>query len=250
MKHTYLLLLLFVSTLTYSQNCIVYTNSDAANITFGPPPETVMATVDVEEGITITDVNLTLNLNHSFLGDLNITLQSPTGTVSNLKNVNTCGGGDNIEDATFDDDGGALEPCTNGVPPGIYMPETPLAVFNGEISQGTWTLSIADAVAGDDGRFLNYTLEICTDEVLSTSRFDLSSISMFPNPANNTVDLNMGTFSQLSAKIYNILGKTVLTEEVSSQNSRIDIANLATGAYLVQLTTQDGQQTTKKLIKR
>lgn len=85
------------------------------------------------------------------------------------------------------------------------------------------------------------------NQTLSTPQFDLNSISFYPNPVKrNTVFFN--TNETINVKVYDILGKLVLQESISSNNTGLNVSNLNKGMYLVNITL--GNQTmTKKLIK-
>lgn len=66
------------------------------------------------------------------------------------------------------------------------------------------------------------------------------SFSIFPNP---TADYLMVTLSAMSSpseiKIFNMLGELVYTAGVISEKTTIDISNLLSGAYIVQVETKD-----------
>jgi hypothetical protein len=66
-------------------------------------------------------------------------------------------------DATFEDGVGAAgETACNAAPPalaGALRPKNALAVFDGDVDGGTWTLTVIDAVAGDAGRLVTWCLE-------------------------------------------------------------------------------------------
>jgi VCBS repeat-containing protein len=95
-------------------------------------------------------------LTHTFVGDLRMTLRSPSGTTITLMNrpgtspTSLDGaGGDDFVNLVLDD--GAPTAIANlpaTAPPGGYSgrfrPDQPLAAFNGENRQGVWTLSVFD----------------------------------------------------------------------------------------------------------
>ncbi|MGB1216230.1 MAG: proprotein convertase P-domain-containing protein [Saprospiraceae bacterium] len=102
----------------------------------------------------ITDLNVVVQINHTFTADLEITLISPSGTSVDLF-FDNCGGNDNIN-IGFDDEGATLVcavPTT-----GIYIPDNALSAFDGETLDGTWTLSVADDATGDQGTLLQWCL--------------------------------------------------------------------------------------------
>jgi len=85
------------------------------------------------------------------------------------------------------------------------------------------------------------------NQTLSTTNYDLNSISFYPNPVKrNTVFFN--TVEDIEVKVYDILGKLVIQKQISSSNRALDVSILNKGMYLVNITL--GNQTmTKKLIK-
>jgi len=94
----------------------------------------------------ITDLNVSIDITHTYISDLTITLQSPSGTTIVLFD-GSCGSADDM-DALFDDSGASL-----ACPPvgGTFLPLQPLSAFIGESVDGNWTLSIVDNFSGDDG---------------------------------------------------------------------------------------------------
>ena len=104
---------------------------------------------------------MNLELDHTYLEDLIITLISPSGTEVTLIS-NTCGDLNNIN-AIFDDDGDPIE-CTGS--PAISGSVTPLgslASLKGESILGEWTLEIEDTAAGDGGSLIGFSLDMCVE---------------------------------------------------------------------------------------
>lgn len=124
---------------------------------------TVSAKIFVVDDLPITDLNVTLNLEHTFLSDLIITVISPSGTQVILTS-NSCAQFSNI-DAVFDDAAPAF--VCNGDPgiSGTIKPLGSLASFNGESSFGEWTLLVEDTATADGGKINGVTLEICVEGV-------------------------------------------------------------------------------------
>ena len=124
----------------------------------------IASTITVQgTGGTINDVNLKLDVSHTYTQDLQILLQSPDGTVVQL--VNRMGGtGDNFEETTFDDS--ANEAIGDASAPfrGMFRPLEALAQFNGKEANGDWRLEIDDRAAQDGGSLNTWELEIVTDE--------------------------------------------------------------------------------------
>jgi subtilisin-like proprotein convertase family protein len=104
-----------------------------------------------------TFIDVTVNLTHTFVGDLVIYLRSPNGTNLLLSSLNG-GGGDNYTNTHFitsstTNIAGGIAPYT-----GNYLPEAGFAGLNGSPINGTWTLFIGDDFGGDVGTFLNWSI--------------------------------------------------------------------------------------------
>ena len=149
------------------------TNSFSNNAPVAIPtgPAVVSSTIAAAGGgSTITRIVLTSRITHTFASDLDITVQSPSGTVVTLTTDNG-GSNDNVYNGTiWDDRGGTLNPpgpATDNVYVNL-VPETPLvaeealAAFNGENPNGTWTLTVSDDLGGDGGSIDGWTLDITT----------------------------------------------------------------------------------------
>ena len=58
-------------------------------------------------------------------------------------------------------------------------------------------------------------------------------ISLFPNPTNGIVNLNIDEVDNLKIEIYNSLGAKVLEEQL--QSNKIDLSMLSEGVYFYRL---------------
>nr|VFJ62899.1 MAG: Regulatory P domain of the subtilisin-like proprotein convertase [Candidatus Kentron sp. DK] len=108
---------------------------------------------------TIEDLNVVMDITHTWFADLGVSLTSPTGTeLSLFSNV----GDASDPDGTYIFDDSATEWFTGQVPNGTYRPESSgtLAIFNGEVAEGTWTLTIVDGATGDTGTLRGWSLDI------------------------------------------------------------------------------------------
>lgn len=105
-----------------------------------------------------------IRINHTFTGDLDIFLKSPSGQVVELTTDNG-GSGDNYGDATTSTcfNMASTSLITAGVAPfiaGSYLPEGNLNLFNSNVSgNGTWNLCITDDAGGDFGELISWNLE-------------------------------------------------------------------------------------------
>jgi uncharacterized repeat protein (TIGR01451 family) len=86
---------------------------------------------------------------------------------------------------------------------------------------------------------------------LGIAEFDAGSLVLYPNPAHNTVQLNMINTNERLDKIvfYDILGKAVKTiSAIAAESLTVDVSNLSKGVYLVEMSTENNFNLTKKLI--
>ncbi len=121
---------------------------------------TYTAIINIADDLPVDDVNVTIDIEHTWISDLFITLQSPSGTIVDLT-LGNGGSGDNYTNTVFDDDGGSS--ITGGSPPftGTFQPEGNLYDFNGESTTGDWTLTVTDTAFGDGGVINLFELELC-----------------------------------------------------------------------------------------
>ena len=116
-------------------------------------------TFNFPDNFTIDDVEICVDIDHTRIGDLLITLEHPTaGAVQLMVNPNLENGdcqGNNLR-VLFDDQAGASvqSSCGSGTPAlnGVYQPSNSMsAAFDGFSYQGTWTLRVYDTQSGQTG---------------------------------------------------------------------------------------------------
>jgi len=138
--------------------CNNYTYNTAFAIPDNNAAYTVRA-INVPTTAPISDVNLRVNLNHTYVSDLQVAMVDPSGT--NQINIfnRSCTNNDNMN-VLFDDQGSAMV-CASPIT-GTYLPAQPLSVYNGMNPQGNWLIGIRDLGAADVGTVNSYTLTICS----------------------------------------------------------------------------------------
>ena len=145
-------------------NCTTITSTDVPQL-IGPGVGTTSSTIVVPPTITssISDINATIVLTHTNMGDLDVTLVGPTAASTAL--FTDIGASTQVPMDIGLDDQAALPIGTFTVVKDIvYMPEQPgrLATFNGLPAAGTWTLQLADDTTNTSGgRLQSWSLEIC-----------------------------------------------------------------------------------------
>ena len=97
-----------------------------------------------------------------------------------------------------------------------------------------------DRVIIDDLTWTCYT-------TLSTPEENLKNLTIYPNPTNgNTLYFNLT--KDVTIRMYNVLGKLIKYNKISSKNNNIDISNLPKGIYLLKINSEN-QFITRKIIK-
>ncbi|MEO0422311.1 MAG: proprotein convertase P-domain-containing protein [Pseudomonadota bacterium] len=127
----------------------------------------------VAEGGTLTDLNVFLDITHTFVGDLSATLTHVDSGISvalmdRPGRVDTgfgCGGDDIA--ATLDDEAASPieDECAAGIPTidGSFTPNSPLSALDGQDLSGTWRLLVTDAAGQDTGTLNEWCLTPVTE---------------------------------------------------------------------------------------
>lgn len=144
-------------------------------------PNTVTSTIDVADVPGhIRDVNVMLDIDHTWTNDLRIQLEAPDGTRVLL--VSGAGGsGNHFRRTSFDD--AALIPIAGASVPfrGTFRPEESLAKFNDLEANGTWTLIVEDQAFRDGGSLNRWSFSI---ETCSYCFDNNTPVTIDPGPAN------------------------------------------------------------------
>lgn len=94
---------------------------------------------------TISSVDVSTDIIHTYRGDLKVSVKSPDGTTVILSN-NAGGSAINLV-TTFDT---------------LTAPYQSLSAFNGKSPNGTWTLTVQDTATGDTGTLYSWSLILAT----------------------------------------------------------------------------------------
>ena len=97
------------------------------------------------------------------------------------------------------------------------------------------------------------TITVVADGTLSIPSFNaLGTINLYPNPtdANLTIDFKIQNIEKLNVQVFNLLGKEVLTKQISKKDASLMVSNLNKGVYMVRISSLDGtNSTTKRFVK-
>ncbi|RZJ71772.1 reprolysin-like metallopeptidase [Flavobacterium sp.] len=213
---------------------------------------TVNSTLAIASGVTISDVNVSVNITHTYVGDLTLTLISPTGVQVPLA-VGQCGEGQNIN-VTFDDSGANFICGASPAISGTLKPSSPLSVLNGSNSAGTWTLRVADGFNLDGGTLNSWSLNVCSVQALGVADRDLSDFAIYPNPNNGTFNIRFtpNASSDIQIDVHDIRGRQILKKNYQNNglfDENLQLDGASAGIYLV--TVQNGSaKETRKIVVR
>ena len=116
----------------------------------------------------VLNVNVRLDIQHTYDADLDVYLHSPQGTRLRLfEDVGSSG--DNFYGTLLDDQ--ASLSITQGSAPftGIFRPQDPLSIFNGQNPEGVWMLEVYDDAASDVGTLLGWQVTLTTGDPATTT---------------------------------------------------------------------------------
>ena len=237
------------------QGCVLTTSVTTQSTPTAIPtgPAVVSSTVTVAgAGPYLWDVNLRTFITHSFAADLDITIQSPAGTVVTLTTDNGAIN-DNVFNGTVWDDG--ANPAgqvpyvsNNGVASdhayvnltlaSPLVPEEAMAAFQGENPNGTWTITISDDLAGDGGSLASWDLEISTlpaaPMTATTSATQSTPTAIPTGPAVVSSTLAVAGAGTSLSKL------TLLTNLTHTFSADLDITLMSPAGTVVTLTTDNG----------
>ncbi|WP_322550961.1 reprolysin-like metallopeptidase [Flavobacterium psychraquaticum] len=227
-------------------------NSYTMNTGFAIPDNNTAFTVrsiNVPTTANISDVNIAVNLTHTYVSDLQIILQGPmvTTTQSTIFNQ-SCTTNDNIN-ATFDDQGAGIV-CSPTIT-GNVTPATPLSIFNNLNPNGNWLVGIRDVGPGDLGNVVSYTLTVCSVQAtLATESFGLDDFTLYPNPNNGSFNVQFTSDSgnEIKVNVHDMRGREIYNKSFANTglfNESLQLNKAQAGIYLV--TIQDGA---KKEVKK
>ncbi len=98
-----------------------------------------------------------------------------------------------------------------------------------------------------DGRF---TLQFEQDGSLGSVANKLNSVVVYPNPADNIINISSPATYLKAIEVYDVRGRRLSEEIDDKQNSvSLSVTNLETGIYFVKVDTEVGS-VTKKIIKK
>jgi hypothetical protein len=105
----------------------------------------------------------------------------------------------------------------------------------------------ANGAGGNSG---DQTLSGSTGQILTTrDAVQTTLFDIYPTIVNQELQIELGNASQAIAGIYNLSGQLVKNITIEGTQERIDVSDVASGVYLIQVST-GGLQQTQRFIKK
>ena len=183
--------------------------------------------------IPTSGIYVRMNLTHTYVGDLDIFLESPSGQRLGLSDQtgNAANGGDNFTNTVFADSGAAILPTAGAPYTGLYKPWNAVFTVNscalttaltsfaalggGSLNpNGTWNLKVYDRAGVDTGRVVNWSIyfpglsgacssvsNVLAVDVISPITF--ASFSPSSGVAGNTISLVGTQMNTVTSVLFN-----------------------------------------------
>ncbi|TBX71296.1 T9SS type A sorting domain-containing protein [Flavobacterium silvisoli] len=207
--------------------------------------------ITITGGYTIGDLNVRMNITHTYVEDMTISLIGPAsiGSPKIILLKEPCGDNDNIN-CTMDDSGGV--PTCSGNPSisGSIAPYDSLSSLNTLPADGVWTLSVVDPYNGDGGTINSFAIDLCyvLPANLSTTANVLANVTIYPNPTKGIINISLPEMNDKTVlTLHDIQGRAILSKTTDNLNEVLNIENLQEGVYLLSLENGT-DKTTKKVI--
>jgi gliding motility-associated-like protein len=225
----------------------------------------ISSIITIDEAIYISDISISLNITHSYAGDLKISLKNPIGQEITLIE-NSDKEGENFTNTTFEDK--ATTSIMEGSAPfsGSFKPKDPLATYADTESLGDWRLTIIDVVEEDTGSLLNWKITIngidhssLASGVIPNQTIPKVTKAFSPNGDQtndywtieniNTTGFSSNKFPIANVKIFNIQGQLIYAanqykndwDGTSSNGTRLPV-----GTYIYEVIFSKPEFKTQK----
>jgi subtilisin-like proprotein convertase family protein len=227
-------------------NATNFTNATIASVA----NSSASVPVTVTGGYTIGSMKVNLNLTHTYIQDMTISLVGPAsiGSPEVLLFKEACGDNDNIN-CTLDDNGNA--PQCSGIPSvsGLIAPYESLSAFNNLPANGEWILKVKDPYNGDGGTVNSFSIDICyITNSLGIDSNSLTNTSVYPNPTKDNLNIDIpNAIGTSKLKLYDVQGRFVMETSTNSTHEVMNIGNLQSGVYMLSIENENNK-TVKKVI--
>lgn len=142
----------------------------------------------------------------------------------------------------------------------IYLPDSTVDEYgsNGYLTyriKPKNTVTLGDVMTATAGIYFDFNPAIVTNTATTMVASPLGvegsktlEFIVYPNPASRAITVQLATAADVSVTICDISGKIILHRPITEVQSNLDLAGLQSGLYLISLTDDHGNVSTKKLL--
>ena len=232
----------FFSIGEFTTECTDFTATDTPVNIPDNDPIGIVSEIDVAVDNAIVDVNVSVKITHTWIGDVTLILESPLGTKVKLIQGACDSNRYQDMDVIFDDEGMGIS-CNNMAPAisGTIKPEEVLSNFKDEGSIGVWKLRTIDNTPVDEGMLDSWSLELCTSQPLGVNNEELANFIIYPNPSNGATNISFTKkeSSKVELTLYDLLGRKILEKYYKDPHQyfkeTIDLSHLSKGIYILRI---------------
>jgi subtilisin-like proprotein convertase family protein len=231
-----------------------FTATDFSNAVIADVPNSEASVpVTVAGGFTIGQMSLDIDITHTWIGDITVTLEGPAAIGSPIITLLDIPCGDNMDiNCTIEDVGGS--PDCSGVPAvsGSIASIDPLSSLNTLPADGEWILRVLDHNNEDGGTINNFSINLCrVESALAVVTNPILNSIVYPNPTKGIVNVSIPSLTNTATiKLFDLQGRQILSKETSQVNTSFGIESLQDGIYLVNIESGQASVSKKIILRR
>ena len=225
----------------------------------GPAKDAITKSdIYISSDISINDVNVTVNIEHTYDSDLDVKLIGPNWKTEVELFSDVGGSGNNFINTELDDDATSSIKYGNAPFTGTFKPEGRLYDFIDAnlSSKGNWRLHIEDDENGGGGNLISWSIELCNRKTLFVEENNLDGDFNISNNGNNQFHITLSATrltKDLNLYVYDMLGQNLLWNKLSNKNGifsyRLNMSYAPSGIYIVRIGDNATYATKRIIVK-
>lgn len=233
---------------------LTFTADDFSNAFIDTIPNSVASVpLTITGGHLIGDLDVNVDITHTWIGDIEVTLQGPASIGSPIIMLldQPCGDRQNI-DCTIDDDGNAPTCSGNPSVSGNIAPVNPLSALNTLPADGEWILKVVDNFNEDGGTINQFSIDLCRiSTFLSTVENPIQNTTIFPNPSKGIVNVSIPELNgQANIHLFDMQGRKVISQTTNQVYTTLALDHLQNGIYLITVENDFGSISKKIIVRK
>lgn len=95
-----------------------------------------------------------------------------------------------------------------------------------------------------------YDVLLCNSTEIKELKSEVLEIGIYPNPANDFINITAYGNQKLNINLYNLLGENVYSKNSSNPISKVDVSNFPAGLYIVSVISENSKTSKRIVISR